>query len=180
MRPIDAPVKLMAKLWHTALRGRTSPMASSNLDQNAHFGGHPSKKGLAKPRPLMESRQRSSKLQSSAKLRRSSMKIRATSLAGPLNANPHCCCLRLELKNRVASKKLIRLNLYTHVRSLANTWAKRKAVIPINIYHKTVQIFKWPPLQNLKMLTVVSSNQSRYQNKTNSKKNSDSYLGTLK
>ena len=180
MRPIDAPVKLMAKLWHTALRGRTSPMASSNLDQNAHFGGHPSKKGLAGPRPLMESRQRSSKLQSSAKLRRSSMKIRATSLAGPLNANPHCCCLRLKLKNRVASKKLIRLNLYTHARSLANTWAKRKAVIPINIYHKTVQIFKWPPLKNLKMLTVVSSNQSRYQNKINSKKNSDSYLGTLK
>jgi hypothetical protein len=29
-------------------------MASSNLDQNAHFGGHPSKKGLARPRPLME------------------------------------------------------------------------------------------------------------------------------
>lgn len=116
------------------------------------------------------SRQRSSKLQSPAKLRRSSMKIRATSLAGPLNASPHCCCLRLELKNRVASKKPIRLNLYAHIRSLDNTWAKRNAVIPINIYHKTVQIFKWPPLQNIKMLTVVSSNQSRYQNKTNSKK----------
>lgn len=103
-----------------------------------------------KARPLMESRQGSSEL------RRSSMKSRTTNLARPLNANPHCYCLGLELNHGVAATNSIRLNLRAHVRSLANAWTKRKAVIPINIYHETTQIFKCLFPQNLKMLTVVT------------------------
>ena len=83
------------------------------------------------------------------------MKSRTTNLASPLNANPHCC-LGLEQNHGVCVKNSISLNLGAHVRALANAWTKPKAVIPLDIYHKTIQIFKWPLSQNLKTLRVVT------------------------
>ncbi|UOP13382.1 hypothetical protein [Pseudomonas palleroniana] len=83
------------------------------------------------------------------------MKSRTTNLAGPLNANHHCC-LGLERNHAVSAKNSISLNLGANVRALANAWAKPKAVIPLDIYHKTIHFFKWPLSQNLKTLTVVT------------------------
>ena len=108
------------------------------------------------------------------------MKSRATNLAGALSANPHCCCLGLELNHGVAAKNFIRLNLRAHVRSLVNAWTKRKAVIPIDIYHDTVQIFKWQLSQTLKTLTVVTALTEAGIKIKQNQKNSESFLGTLK
>ena len=105
------------------------------------------------------------------------MKSRTTNLAGPLNANPHCC-LGLERNDGVSAKNPISLNLGAHVRALANAWTKPKAFIPLDIYHKAIQFFKWPLSQNLKTLTVVTV-LTEADTKIK-QKHSESYLGTLK